>query len=135
MKERLRVVAIVVQDHRILLLKGSDQYKEYWTPGGKREEGESDLDCLTRELDEEINVKITSAKFFKEYVANSPYEVDVLSRSRVYIVDISGEIKAAKEIKGYAWMSKKEFEEQKYPLIPTTREKIIPDLIKAGYFN
>ena len=134
MKERIRIVAIVIQNHKLLLVKGLDKYKEFWTPGGKREEGESDLECLKRELDEEINVKVTSAKFFGEYTSKSPYHEDVLTISRVYIVDISGEIKVAKEIQGYVWMSRKEFEEGKYPLIAITQEKIIPDIIKAGHF-
>ena len=134
MKERIRVVAIVVKNNKLLLVKGSDQYKEFWTPGGKREEGESDLDCLKRELAEEINVPVISVKFFGEYAAKSPYYEDVLTISRVYLADISGEIKVANEIKGYVWMSRKDFEEGKYPLIATTREKIIPDLIKARYF-
>jgi ADP-ribose pyrophosphatase YjhB (NUDIX family) len=134
MKERTRIAAIVIQNHRLLLVKGSDKFKEYWTPGGKREEGESDLITLARELDEEINVKITSTKFFGEYREKSQYYKDTLTISRVYLVDISGEIKTAKEIHGHAWMTRKEFEEGKYPLMNGTQEKVIPDIIKAGYF-
>ena len=134
MIERTRVVAIIIQNHKLLLVKGSDKYKEYWTPGGKREEGESDIEALRRELDEEINVKITSTKFFGEYTAKSPYEKDRIIISRVYVVTISGDIKVAKEIQNHVWMTKKDFEEEKYPLITTTRQRIIPDIIKAGYF-
>ncbi|MDD5191932.1 MAG: NUDIX domain-containing protein [Candidatus Nanoarchaeia archaeon] len=134
MKKRIRIVAIIVKNNKLLLVKGSDKYKEYWTPGGKLEEGETELECLKRELNEELNVKLISAKFFKEYVAKSPYEKDVMTISRVYITNISGEIKAAEEIKNNVWMSKDEFNKNKYSLISTTREKIIPDLIKEGFF-
>ena len=120
MKERIRIVAIIVQNNKLLLVKGSDTYKEFWTPGGKREEGEPDLDCLKRELKEEINVKVLDAKFFGEYKSLSPYKKELLTISRIYLVQISGEIQAAKEIKKHAWMTKKEFEEQKYPLITVT---------------
>lgn len=134
MKERTRIVAIIVKNDRLLLVKGSDKYKEYWTPGGKLEEGESELECLKRELNEELNVNLTSAKFFKEYIAKSPYEENVISINKVYIASISGEIKTAKEIKNIVWISKEEFNKNKYPLINTTKEKIIPDLIKEGFF-
>ncbi len=134
MKEKNRVVAIIVKNHKLLLVKGSNRYKEFWTPGGKREEGESDLECLSRELIEELTVKVVSAKFFGEYVDKSAYDTDSITRSNVYLVEISGDINVSKEIKGYTWMSRKEFDEGKYPLTPTTRDRIIPDLIKAGYF-
>jgi len=132
MDKRIRIVAIIVKNHKLLLVKGSE--KEYWTPGGKREEGESDLDCLKRELSEELNVKVVSGKFFREYVAPSPYNADVITESHVYLIEISGKIKTGKEIREFVWMSKQEYKNNKYPLIATTREKIIPDLIKAGYF-
>jgi len=134
MIERIRVAAIIIQGHNLLLVKGSDKYKEFWTPGGKLEAGESELECLKRELDEEINVKVVSAKFFGEYAEKAPYAENVLSISRVYIVSISGKIKTAKEIQGYVWMTRKEFEAEKYPLVAATGKKIIPDIIKAGYF-
>jgi ADP-ribose pyrophosphatase YjhB (NUDIX family) len=132
MDKRIRIVAIIVKNHKLLLVKGSE--KEYWTPGGKREEGESDLECLKRELSEELNVKIVSAKFFGEYVAPSPYTPSLISESHIYITEISGEIKTGNEIKEHIWMSKQEYKNNKYLLTATTRDKIIPDLIKAGYF-
>jgi 8-oxo-dGTP diphosphatase len=134
MKNIIRIVAIAVKDNRLLLVKGSEKYKEYWTPGGKLEEGESELECLKRELKEELNVKLTSAKFFKEYIGKRPYEEDALSTSRVYIAEISGEIKVGNEIKNHVWMSKDEFNNNKYPLVDITKEKIIPDLIEEKIF-
>ena len=134
MKEQIRVAAMIIKNKKLLLVKGSDKHQEFWTPGGKREEGESDLECLTRELNEEINATVTSAKFLGEYTGKSLYHEDVITVSRVYLVGISGEIKVAHEIQGYVWMTKKEFETGKYPLIAVTRDEIIPDLIKRGLF-
>lgn len=134
MKERIRIVAIIIRNHKLLLVKGADQYKEFWTPGGGLEDGESELECLKRELHEELNVELVSAKFFRDYVAKAPYDADIITRSRVYIAEISGEIKTGEEIKSFIWMSKKDYTSNKYPLIITTRDKIIPDLIKEKYF-
>jgi len=134
MGEVIRIAAIIIQDKSLLLVKGEDKYKEYWTPGGKAKSGEADLDCLQRELREEISAKAVSAKFFGEYVSPSLYDVGVVYRSRVYLVEIEGKIIPSNEIKGFVWMSRKEFESNKYPLIPATQGRIIPDLIKKGLF-
>jgi len=132
MNKRIRIAAIIIKNHKILLVKGSA--KEYWTPGGKREEGESDLGCLKRELSEELNLKLVSAKFFGEYSAPSFYNANTISESHIYLAKVTGKIKTGNEIKKYAWMSKQAYKNNKYPLITATRDGVIPDLIKAGYF-
>ena len=49
--------ALVDGQGRILLLRYADDYGEWWvTPGGGREEGETDEQTLRRELDEEIGL-------------------------------------------------------------------------------
>lgn len=53
---------------------------------------------------------------------------------RVYIVTISGEIVPAAEIESFVWISREEFEQEKYPILSTNKNIIIPDLIKAGIF-
>jgi hypothetical protein len=55
-------------------------------------------------------------------------------RQRVYIIEISGEIKPSSEIEGHLWLSRKDFDSHKYPMIPTTEKEIIPDLIKERLF-
>jgi len=42
--------------------------------------------------------------------------------------------KPSGEIQSIAWMTRKEFEKGKYPLLKTTQDVIIPDLIKQGHF-
>jgi TDG/mug DNA glycosylase family protein len=49
--------AVVDGDDRILLLRYGDEYGSWWvTPGGGREEGETDEQTLRRELEEEIGL-------------------------------------------------------------------------------
>jgi len=49
--------ALIDGQGRILLLRYADDYGEWWvTPGGGREEGETDEQTLRRELDEEIGL-------------------------------------------------------------------------------
>lgn len=51
------VNGVIIKDHKLLLLKKfSKNY--YETPGGKTEKDESIEDCLVRELQEEIGIKV-----------------------------------------------------------------------------
>jgi TDG/mug DNA glycosylase family protein len=56
--QRQNVRAAVVDDEgRILLLRYGDDYGDWWvTPGGGREQGETDEQTLRRELEEEIGL-------------------------------------------------------------------------------
>ena len=63
---KIRIAGIIIKENKLLLLKGRG-HKHLWTPGGKLEKGETDKECLKRELKEEIGVDLIEAKFFKEY--------------------------------------------------------------------
>lgn len=132
MDTKTRVVAIIVKEGKLLMLKGKG-YKELWTPGGKIQDGETNEECLRRELKEEIGVKLVSMKYFGEYSAKSPYH-NRISRNKIYLVEINGIIHPDHEIESFVWYSRDDFEKNKYPMIPLDVEKLIPDLIKRGLF-
>jgi len=133
METKTRIVAIIINNGKLLMLKGQG-YDELWTPGGKIENKETDEDCLRRELAEEIGVKIIGLDFFKEYSEKSFYHPDRITRQKIYIVSISGDIKTGAEIESFVWLTREDFEKRKFPMIPITEKKIIPDLIKQGIF-
>lgn len=133
METKTRIVGIIIRDNKLLMLKGKG-YKELWTPGGKIEQGESDEDCLRRELKEEIDVKLIKIEFFKEYSGISFYHQNRITNQRVYIVSVTGNFKPGAEIKDIVWLTKENFEKKQFPMIPTTEKEIIPDLIKQGIF-
>jgi mutator protein MutT len=69
------VVAIIHKENRILVCQRSRQsrYALKWEfPGGKMEEGESVLDCLRRELREEL--AITIGGFDRQETATNHYD-------------------------------------------------------------
>lgn len=133
MKTRTRIAGMIIQDGKILMVKGKG-YNELWTPGGKIESGESDEQCLTRELKEEINVQPTEMKFFKEYSGTSFYNPNKTVTQRIYIVGIDGEPKPGAEIESIVWLSRDDFEKKKFPMITITEKEIIPDLIRQNFF-
>ncbi|WP_414052741.1 NUDIX hydrolase [Macrococcus animalis] len=53
---------VEIKDNKLLLVKVRDNEK-YYLPGGKIETGESDIESLTREMEEELSVKLDASKF------------------------------------------------------------------------
>ena len=133
METKTRIAAVIIEGGKLLMLRGKG-YKELWTPGGKIEIGESEEDCLKRELKEEISVEISSLSFFKEYSGKSFYNPGQITKQKIYIVSISGEIKPDAEIESFVWLTREDFDKKKFPMIPIIEEKIIPDLIKEEIF-
>ena len=96
---------IINEDKEILLVKKRDTWiLPWWKP----EEWESDLDCLDREISEELNwAKLKNIRFLGSFVWQTPHRWDMLE-ARVYftelIVDVlksSAEISDAKFIKDF----------------------------------
>jgi len=131
MKNRTRVAGIIIKDKKILFLKGFG-YDDLWTPGGGLEDGETNEECLRRELKEEIGVTLISAKFFKEYNSPSFYNKELNLKQIIFIVEIEGEIKSAMEIENYIWVSKEDYFSKKYSIAVTHENTIMDDLIKEG---
>jgi len=56
-RQTVRAAVVDEQGGRILLLRYRDEFSEWWvTPGGGREEGETDEQTLRRELEEEVGL-------------------------------------------------------------------------------
>lgn len=65
---RQRVGAVIINDHKILLLFRRRQGKEYFVfPGGGVEDGESSEEALRREIKEELNLDYAEAEKFFEF--------------------------------------------------------------------
>jgi len=83
--------AVVIQDGKLLLVKK----KDVWIfPGGKLESGESELECLNREIKEELsqNVEIDKSEYLETFeggvAPHSGYEII----AKVYLAKISGQL-------------------------------------------
>lgn len=88
--------------------KGRDLY---YLPGGKRDPGETDIDTLIREIEEELSVRIKreTASHFGTFEAQAHGKPDgVLVRMACYVADFEGELSPASEIEELAWLTYKD---------------------------
>lgn len=98
-------------------------------PGGKPKKGETDINCLIREITtEEIpGTELTNFRFYGKFRGKTPHRGDILL-AKVYLTEIQGKIKPGAEIVDVRWVKKPE----NYKLSEIT-EKIIKDLQNKGY--
>jgi len=62
-----KIALAVFKDRKMLQVRTSKQPEVFYTLGGKIEKGETDLECLRREVKEEIGCEVTSIKFLHEF--------------------------------------------------------------------
>ncbi len=130
MESKTRIVWIVINDKEEILLQQWHGYEELRTPGGKVDEGESDIECLERELQEEMHAKLLSAEWFGEFSGKSFYS-DHIIVNRVYIAQISGDLHPGEEVERLVRVSKKEYILKIHKMIPSN-EEIFDQLIERG---
>jgi 8-oxo-dGTP diphosphatase len=124
----LRVIAAAVLGPRGLLLVSKRAAPDvFYLPGGKPEPGEAALDCLGRELAEELGVGIEAAEPFDEVRAPAALEgVDMWMT--VYLTRLAGLPAPAAEITALRWWPA----EPAPGLAPAVRDCVIPRLRRAG---
>ena len=131
MKTVVRISGILITHDGLLLVK-CDGIDDYLLPGGKLEDGESDLDALRRELMEELNITPTDPEFFGEFeriVCPPETEQRHGVRVRAYVAGFEGEpVPDQEEVLEIAWASMDDLESGKYPLNHILRNHILPAL-------
>ncbi|MCR4031862.1 MULTISPECIES: (deoxy)nucleoside triphosphate pyrophosphohydrolase [Flavobacterium] len=109
MSELIHVTcAIILKDNKILVTQRSDKMKlplKWEFPGGKIEKNESEIDCIIREIKEEINVEVEILK----RLTNNNYDYGTFKICLIPFLAnyISGEIILA-EHKDYKLLDKSE---------------------------
>lgn len=125
---RIRVSAAVIHDAdgRLLLVRKAGT-TAFMQPGGKPEPGESGAETLSRELEEELGIRIAPVDMrpLGEFTAAAANEPGFLVIADVFVVDIAAQIPAiAAEIDELRWITRADAEHLE--VAPLARENFLP---------
>ena len=124
----IEVAAAVIVKHGRLLLVRKRGTSAFILPGGKPESGESDLQCLAREMREELAATIdTDAAFLGAFEAEAANEPGRRVLARAYLLYLLNEPMAAGEIEKVIWCDIRKPREH-YVLAPLVLDAILPRL-------
>lgn len=125
-----KIGAIILRDKKILVGKKGNKFI---IPGGRIEVGENHVDCLRRELREELEVDLISQEFFGTFEDDAALDPGKKIKMEVYMVDISGELKASSEIEELRFIDSKN--DSNIKLGSIIEKFVIPDLMNKGMIN
>ena len=103
----------------------------YITLGGKINPGESDEQCLEREIKEEIGCTMKNPRHFATFEGPT-HDFKQTLKMICYFCDIEGEIQLNPNdnVDGYRWISKEDCKQIENELAHMLKVNIIPELIK-----
>lgn len=131
----IRKVALAVfKDKKLLQVRSGKQKSVFYTLGGKIREGESEIDCLKREVREEVGCEIdeSSLNFLHEFEDVAHGKNEALVNIRMYEGRLIGEPKPLSEVAEIGYFGSNS---PKIHLSEIARRKIFPWLKKHGYIN
>ncbi len=102
-----KIAFLYLKDGKILSTRSKGKDK-YYIPGGKREENESDMETLVREVKEELSVDIlpSTIELYGVFEAQAHGKAEgILVKMTCYMADFSGTLEANSEIAEIVWLT------------------------------
>ena len=131
-----KVGALILRGDRLLLCRKNRDTSKLILPGGRVEAGESDLDCLTRELREELGeVVLRNVEYVGTYEDRAAFDdpaVVKTLRIALYRGDMVGAPTPASEITELVWFGP---DSDVAELTPIFLNRILPDLLSRGILS
>jgi 8-oxo-dGTP diphosphatase len=127
-----KVGLLAMRDGKILLCRKKHTTSLLILPGGCREPGESAIDCLTREVREELgDVVASGVELVGVYTDRAGPESarPKTVRIELYRGELIGEPVASSEIGELVWFGERD---DRFQLAPSIANKILPDLLARG---
>lgn len=129
----IRKCALLLVENKKLLLSREFDETRFLTVGGSFEDGETDLQCLQRELLEEVGTKAreSTLEFLGEFAYTDGPERTV--HIRAYSGELEKEPTPSGEVEELRWFDRKELESTPAEILSEiTKRKILPFLIERN---
>lgn len=125
-----KVALLIVRRNKFLVCKENGLDK-YIMPGGKIRNNENFVECLIREINEELGAKVDkkSLRYLGKLIGEG--EKNTFLRVELYQGNIIGELKPSSEIEVIEWIGKDDKDKLKKSS-RFIRNEIIPFLLKNG---
>jgi 8-oxo-dGTP diphosphatase len=121
------IAAAVVEAGRLLVVSKWAAPSVFYLPGGKPEPAEAELECLDRELAEELGVVLRKPEHLVEVRARAALEhLDM--HMTVFLAGLAGTPRRGGEIASVTWWS----ERHELTLAPAVRDHVVPALRSRG---
>lgn len=124
----IRIAAAIIADEagRILLVRKRNTLF-FMQPGGKLHYGETALETLARELNEELGCTLFKAELLGTFSAPAANEPLRIVEAELFRAEIKGHIQPGAEIEEMAWVEPSRSGD--LPLAPLTRDHVLPLVI------
>lgn len=127
-----KIAWIYIKDRKVLctLSKGKNTY---YSPGGKREEGETDEETLIREVKEElcVDIKKDTIQYYSTFEAQADGKGEgVMVKMTCYFAEYEGNLTPSSEIEKFDW-----FDTNNMDKISLAGRLIFEDLKKRGLIS
>lgn len=129
-----KVALAVFKDKKILLVRSSNKDEVFYTLGGTLKMGEEEIECLKREVWQEVGcaIEIDSLKFLHEFLGPAHGHKNTLLNIRLYAGELKGESRVSSEVFEIGYFDCKS---PKKHISEIAQTKIFPWLKKNGYIN
>ena len=128
----IHVVACTVVANKELLVVRKRNTLKFMLPGGKIDAGENDLDCLAREVMEELGcqLELENLSFLGKFTASAANEANTLVTARIYSGQFLGTPVPFNEIEELRWISRDSSEATL--LAPLLADWVLPRLLELA---
>jgi len=125
-----KIIAVVINNNKFLMVRKSG--KDIWTSlGGKIEAGETEEQCLLREIKEELNCNAVIIKKLGDFEEEAVFD-DATVRLSAYLADLQGIPQISdSELEEFRFIDKT-YKEQGIKFPSAIEKQVIPSCIKEG---
>lgn len=133
MKTIHKIAAMVILDNKFIMVRKFG--KDTWTSlGGRIEEGETESECLLREIKEEVNCNAKILRKLGDFEDKAAFD-DAIIRLSVYLAYLIGDPEIIdNELEEFAFIGKN-WEEEGIKLTKIMTEQVIPYMIREKLLN